>query len=97
MCILFCYINPHPKVGEYQLVLVNNRDEIYSRPAKAAHFWECGILAGKVTFLTATVAFSIGSGDVPNTFRIFIFHMYWFLIWFINGVNKTKINLQDIA
>ncbi|KAK7080908.1 Transport and Golgi organization protein 2 [Halocaridina rubra] len=46
MCLLFVYINPSPKEGEYKLVLVNNRDETYSRPTKPAHFWDTGILGG---------------------------------------------------
>ncbi|KAK4306574.1 hypothetical protein Pmani_021623 [Petrolisthes manimaculis] len=46
MCLLFCYINPHPQIGQYKLVLVNNRDEQYTRPTKPAHFWDSGILAG---------------------------------------------------
>lgn len=40
MCILFLYINPRPKVGEYKIILVNNRDEVYLRPTKPAHFWD---------------------------------------------------------
>lgn len=39
MCILFLYINPEPKFGEYKIILVNNRDEMYNRPTKPAHFW----------------------------------------------------------
>lgn len=40
MCLLFVYQNPEPKEGEYKIVLVNNRDETYTRPSKPAHFWD---------------------------------------------------------
>lgn len=46
MCLLFVYINPYPKEGDYKVILVNNRDEFYSRPTKAAYFWDSGILGG---------------------------------------------------
>ncbi|XP_037801984.1 transport and Golgi organization 2 homolog [Penaeus monodon] len=46
MCLLFVYINPDPKEGEYKVILVNNRDEFYSRPTKPAYFWDSGILGG---------------------------------------------------
>lgn len=46
MCILFLYINPKPKVGEYKIVIVNNRDEFYFRPTKPAHFWDDGQILG---------------------------------------------------
>ncbi|XP_042878340.1 transport and Golgi organization 2 homolog [Penaeus japonicus] len=46
MCILFVYINPEPKEGEYKVILANNRDEFYIRPTKPAYFWDTGILAG---------------------------------------------------
>ena len=46
MCILFLYINPRPKVGEYKAIIVNNRDELYNRPSKPAHFWDDKILGG---------------------------------------------------
>ncbi|XP_069971575.1 LOW QUALITY PROTEIN: transport and Golgi organization protein 2 homolog [Penaeus vannamei] len=47
MCLLFVYINPYPKEGDYKLILVNNRDENYNRPTKPARFWDSGILGGK--------------------------------------------------
>lgn len=42
MCILFIYVNNNgePIPGEYKLVLASNRDEYYTRPAKAAAPWE---------------------------------------------------------
>lgn len=42
MCILFIYVNNNgqPVPGEYKLVLASNRDEYYTRPAKAAAPWE---------------------------------------------------------
>ncbi|GLH03781.1 Transport and Golgi organization protein 2 [Gryllus bimaculatus] len=40
MCILFLYINPKPSAGNFRLILAANRDEIYKRPAKSAHYWE---------------------------------------------------------
>lgn len=46
MCLLFLYINPRPRVGEYKVILVNNRDELYNRPTKPAHFWDDKILGG---------------------------------------------------
>ncbi|XP_071517443.1 transport and Golgi organization protein 2 homolog [Panulirus ornatus] len=46
MCLLFVYINPSPKEGEYKIVLVNNRDETYIRPAKPAHMWDCRVIGG---------------------------------------------------
>lgn len=39
MCILFLYIPPEP-VGNYELLVLNNRDEFTARPARAAHHWE---------------------------------------------------------
>jgi len=46
MCILFLAYRIHP---DYPLILAANRDEIYARPTKSAHFWENdeNILAGK--------------------------------------------------
>ncbi|KAK8753866.1 hypothetical protein OTU49_000438 [Cherax quadricarinatus] len=46
MCLLFLYINPHLKKGEYKIILVNNRDELYSRPTKPAHLWDSKIYGG---------------------------------------------------
>lgn len=46
MCILFLYINPKPKEGEYKIIIVNNRDELYNRPTKHAHFWHDGQILG---------------------------------------------------
>ncbi len=37
MCILFIAYRIHP---EYPLILAANRDEIYDRPTKSAHFWD---------------------------------------------------------
>jgi uncharacterized protein with NRDE domain len=50
MCILFLYVakqNPRIQNG-YKLILAANRDEFYTRPARAARFWESdpNILAG---------------------------------------------------
>ena len=54
MCLLFVYINPNPKTGEFKLILINNRDEFYSRPTKPAHLLGTNpeIIAGEYkTFL----------------------------------------------
>jgi len=40
MCILFTYINPSPQQGGFKVVIASNRDEMYVRPAKAAHQWQ---------------------------------------------------------
>lgn len=42
MCILFIYVNNNgkPIPGEYRLVLISNRDEYYTRPAKEAAPWD---------------------------------------------------------
>jgi len=36
---MFVYINNNPTSEDYQLILVNNRDEHYIRPTKPATFW----------------------------------------------------------
>lgn len=46
MCIIYIFINPSPKVGEYKTIIVNNRDETYDRPTKPAHFWDDKIVGG---------------------------------------------------
>jgi uncharacterized protein with NRDE domain len=38
MCILFSYISKLIKPGEFKLIILNNRDEYFHRPAKAASF-----------------------------------------------------------
>lgn len=40
MCIQFVYINNCAGDGEYQLILLNQREEYYKRPAKPAHYWQ---------------------------------------------------------
>ena len=40
MCILFFYLNEAAEEGKYRLILVNNRDEYYTRPTRPAAFWE---------------------------------------------------------
>lgn len=40
MCILFFLANPDPPTDGYRLILVNNRDEYFIRPAKPAHYWK---------------------------------------------------------
>jgi uncharacterized protein with NRDE domain len=47
MCIVFFRFSFDPN-EPFQLVLVSNRDEFYTRPTKPAHFWEHNndILAG---------------------------------------------------
>lgn len=46
MCLIFFAFNAHPR---YQLILVANRDEFYSRPTAPAEFWTDApmVLAGK--------------------------------------------------
>jgi uncharacterized protein with NRDE domain len=46
MCLIVFAYNSHP---EYSFIFAGNRDEFYSRPTKAAEFWEEApkILAGK--------------------------------------------------
>ncbi|ESP01734.1 hypothetical protein LOTGIDRAFT_200139 [Lottia gigantea] len=39
MCILFLYVNNEYQPDEFQLILVNNRDETWDRPTKLADFW----------------------------------------------------------
>ncbi|XP_076056558.1 transport and golgi organization 2 isoform X2 [Oratosquilla oratoria] len=46
MCLLFIFTNPSAKDGEYSLILVNNRDEFFTRPTKPLHKWASGIYAG---------------------------------------------------
>ncbi|XP_045592532.1 transport and Golgi organization 2 homolog [Procambarus clarkii] len=46
MCLLFLYSNPDVKTGRYKIILVNNRDETYSRPTKPAHLWSSKIYGG---------------------------------------------------
>lgn len=53
MCIMFVYINNDPTSEDYQLVLVNNRDEFYKRPTKPAAFWEhCQHCIGGMFFMS---------------------------------------------
>ncbi len=44
MCLLNFAFQHHPK---YKFILVGNRDEFYSRPTQALHWWDDQILAGK--------------------------------------------------
>lgn len=44
MCITAFWVQPN---DTYQLILVSNRDEFYSRLSMPAHWWSDGILAGK--------------------------------------------------
>lgn len=44
MCITAFWVQPN---DAYQLILVSNRDEFYSRLSMPAHWWSDGILAGK--------------------------------------------------
>ena len=39
MCILFAFISKDPSKSGYQLIVANNRDELYTRPTKAASWW----------------------------------------------------------
>ncbi|CAG9534996.1 unnamed protein product [Cercopithifilaria johnstoni] len=45
MCITFVYVEHNPD-AKYKLILLNNRDELLSRPTSIAR-WENGILAGR--------------------------------------------------
>lgn len=48
MCILFLYTDPNPKKGCFRLILANNRDEYYARPAESLSFSpETCIIGGK--------------------------------------------------
>ena len=49
MCILFIFINPDPKPGEYKVIMASNRDAVIERPAKPAHAWKShkGCYGGK--------------------------------------------------
>ncbi|XP_050312895.1 transport and Golgi organization protein 2 homolog [Anthonomus grandis grandis] len=48
MCILFLHTNPDPQDNEYRLIVATNRDEYYTRPAKAAYKCpETGVIAGR--------------------------------------------------
>ena len=38
MCILFSYISKLKKPGEFKLILINNRDEVFNRPSNSASF-----------------------------------------------------------
>jgi uncharacterized protein with NRDE domain len=53
MCILFLAINKHP---DYPLIVAANRDEAFSRPSQAMHFWPDSpeILAGRDTLKGGT-------------------------------------------
>ena len=50
MCILFAFVNPKPKNGQFKVILASNRDELYARPAKKAHFCDSipKVIAGKM-------------------------------------------------
>lgn len=39
MCLLFFQLGSGNERDSYKLILVNVRDEFYTRPAKPAHFW----------------------------------------------------------
>lgn len=48
MCVTFVYLNADAvDEKDYQLIVINNRDESYDRPTSYAA-WEDGILAGKL-------------------------------------------------
>ncbi|KAL3210961.1 hypothetical protein MRX96_036791 [Rhipicephalus microplus] len=40
MCLLYLFVNPHPKPDEYLLVLASVRDEFFGRPTSGVHIWE---------------------------------------------------------
>ncbi|XP_043270275.1 transport and Golgi organization protein 2 [Venturia canescens] len=40
MCILFVYRNPKAVERSYRLIVASNRDEVDTRPAKPAHYWD---------------------------------------------------------
>jgi len=40
MCVLFFAANPDATEEQYKLILINNRDEFFTRPTKVADFWE---------------------------------------------------------
>lgn len=48
MCILFIHVEPKPRPNSYRLILANNRDEYYTRPAEVASLCpKTKIIAGK--------------------------------------------------
>jgi len=47
MCILFSYVSKLIKPGEFKLIILNNRDEYFHRPAKAASFVNTHCLYGQ--------------------------------------------------
>lgn len=61
MCILFIFINPDPKPGEYKVILASNRDEVIGRPAKPAHEWKSheGCYGGKFYFIGQLLLLSL--------------------------------------
>jgi uncharacterized protein with NRDE domain len=44
MCLALVALDAHPK---YRCVIAANRDEFHARAAKAAHWWDEGVLAGR--------------------------------------------------
>lgn len=56
MCMLFVYVNPDPKPGEYKIILASNRDEQYTRPSKPAHQWTSheGVYGGNIEIVCIT-------------------------------------------
>lgn len=47
MCVTFLLVNPEAKPDEYALILANNRDETFTRPAAVAEFWDPNVISGR--------------------------------------------------
>lgn len=58
MCMLFIFVDPCPKPGQYRMIIASNRDEYYNRPAQTVQEpSEDGIVGGNRLSLTLYNAF----------------------------------------